>query len=116
MMTELIQAIMRYLEKLPEGIKIAGCVFIAGFFNLPNLETQEEKDIAKPWIEEPISFEKVKKHTNNFLAIFSKDDPEVDISDSELFRERLGAKIILKDNEEHFNDTQKIPEILEFIK
>lgn len=110
------QTIMRYLEKLPENIKIAGCIFVAGFFNLPNLETQEEKDIAKPWLENPINFEKIKDHTNNFLAIFSRDDPEVDVSDSELFKDKLGAKIILNDNEEHFNETKEIPEILEFLK
>lgn len=110
------QAIMRYLEKLPENIKVAGSIFIAGFFNLPNLETQEERKIAKPWIETPISFEKVKKHCANFLAIFSNDDPDVPVSDSELFKKRLDAKIILKENEEHFNETQEIPEILDFLK
>jgi len=110
------QAIMRYLEQLPESVKIAGCVFVAGFFNLPNLETQEEKDIAKPWLETPISFDKIKDHTHNFLAIFSKDDPDVPISDSELFKERLSTKLVIKDNEEHFNETQEIPEILDFLK
>lgn len=112
------QAIMRYLEKLPESIKIAGCVFVAGFFNLKEeaYEDEEDREIAKPWIETPISFEKIKNHTINFLAIFSKDDPDVPVSDSELFKERLGAKIILKNNEEHFNKTGEIQEILEFIK
>ena len=112
------QAIMRYLEKLPESIKIAGCVFVAGWFDLKEeaYEDEEDREIAKPWIETPISFEKIKDHTNNFLAIFSKDDPDVPVSGSELFREGLGAKIILKDNEKHFNDTKEIQEILEFIK
>ena len=110
------QAIMRYLEKLPKGTKVGGAIFIAGFFNLPNLKTQEEKEIAKPWLESPISFEKIKNHTHNFLAIFSKDDPDVPVSDSELFKKRLGTKIIIKDNEEHFNETREIPEILEFVK
>ena len=112
------QAIMRYLEKLPESTEIAGCVFVAGWFNLKeeSYEGEEDREIAKPWIETPISFEKIKDHTGNFLAIFSKDDPNVPVSDSELFKERLGAKIILKDDEEHFEETKEIPEILEFIK
>lgn len=110
------QAIMRYLEQLSQNIKIAGCVFIAGFFNLPNLETEEEKKIAKPWLETSINFKKIKDHTRNFLTIFSKDDPDVPVSDSELFKKNLNAKIVLKENEEHFNETQEIPEILDFLK
>jgi hypothetical protein len=112
------QAILRFLEKLPENIKIGGCVFVAGFFNLKEetYECEEDREIAKPWIETPISLEKVKEHTNNFLAIFSNDDPDVPVSDSEIFKEKLNAEIIIKENEEHFNKTMEIPEILEFIK
>ena len=110
------QAIIRYLEQLPENIKVAGCIFVAGFFNLPNLETQEEIKIVRPWIETPINFEKIKIHTRNFLAFFSNDDLDVPVSDSKLFKKRLGAKIIIKENEEHFNETQEIPEILDFLK
>ncbi len=109
------QAIMRYLEQLPENIKIDGCVFVAGFFNLKNLNGGDKK-IAKPWLETPISFVKIKDHTLKFLAIFSKDDPDVPVSDSELFKKRLNAEIVIKENEEHFNETQEIPEILEFLK
>ncbi|MCX6748761.1 MAG: DUF1749 domain-containing protein [Candidatus Pacearchaeota archaeon] len=109
------QTIMRYLERLPNNKKVAGCIFVAGWFNLKGL-TEEEKEIAKPWLETRIDFNKIKKHTNNFLAIFSTDDPVVPISDSKLFEEKLNAKVIIKDNEEHFNDTKEIKEILEVIK
>ena len=112
------QAILRYLEKLPENTKIGGCIFIAGFFNL--LESayvnEEEREIAKPWIETPIDFEKVKNHTKNFLAIFSDNDDCVPVSDSEIFKEKLNAEIIIKNNEGHFNETQEIKEIIDFIK
>lgn len=111
------QTILRFLEKLHEGKKIAGAVFVAGWFDLKDeaYEEEEEKDIAKPWIKTPVDFEKVKKHCNNFLAIFSNDDPCVDVSQSKIFQEKLGAKIIIKDGEEHFNDTKKIEEIINFI-
>jgi len=113
------QTIMRYLERLPKKNKIAGCVFIAGWFNL--LETayenpEEEKLIAKPWFETPINFEKIKQHTDNFLAIFSDNDPCVPLSDSKLFEERLNSKIIIKHNEVHFNETKQIPEVIDFIE
>lgn len=111
------QAILRFLEKIPENIKIGGCIFVAGFFNLKeeSYEGEEDKEIAKPWLETPISLEKVKEHTNNFLAIFSDNDPDVPLSDSEIFKEKLNAEIIIKNNEEHFNNTMKIKEILDFI-
>lgn len=112
------QAIMRYIEKLPKEIKFNGIIFIAGWFNLLEsaYESNEEKNIAKPWLEIPINVEKVKQHSEKILAIFSDDDPCVPLSDSEIFKEKLGAKIIIKKNEEHFNDTNKIEEILNFIK
>jgi len=112
------QAILRYLETLNSNIKIAGCIFVAGWFNLKEetYEVKEEREIAKPWIETPIDFEKVKKHTTNFLAIFSDNDDCVPLSDSEIFKEKLNAKIIIKNNEGHFNETLEIKELIDFIK
>ena len=111
------QAILRFLEKTPENIKIRGCIFVAGFFNLKeeSYECEEDREIAKPWIETPINLEKVKEHTINFLAIFSDDDPDVPLSDSKIFKEKLHAEIIIKNNEGHFNKTAEIKEILDFI-
>jgi len=109
------QAIMRYLEKLADNKKIAGCIFVAGWFNLQGL-SEEEKEIAKPWLETPVNFEKIKKHTNNFLVILSNNDPYVPLSDKNIFKNKLGAKVIIKNNEEHFNNTKEIKEILEFVR
>lgn len=109
------QTIMRFLETLNENKKIAGCVFVAGWFNLNN-QSEEEMQIANPWIETKINFDKIKKHTNNFLVILSDNDPYVPLSDGNIFRNKLNAKVIIKPDEEHFNDTKEIKEILEFIR
>jgi uncharacterized protein len=109
------QTIMRYLEKLPNNKKIAGCIFVAGWFNLKGL-SQEEKEIAKPWLETLLDFNQIKKHTNNFLVILSDNDPSVPLTDEIIFKEKLGARVIIKHNEEHFNKTQEIKELLEAIK
>lgn len=111
------QAILRYLEKLPEGKKVGGIIFIAGWFDLLEdcYESEEEKEIAQPWINTPINLEKVKEHTNKILAIFSDNDDCVPLSDEKLFKEKLNATTIVKNNEGHFNETQSIPEILSFI-
>ncbi|HEB46923.1 MAG TPA: alpha/beta fold hydrolase [Candidatus Pacearchaeota archaeon] len=109
------QTILRYLEKLPKHKRIGGCVFIAPWLDLINLEPEEIK-IAHPWINEKIDFGRILDHTNNFLCIFSEDDPDVHLDESKKFKENLGAKIIIKKHEEHFNETKKIPEILNHIK
>jgi len=66
-------------------------------------------------LEIPIDVEKVKKHTKNFLALFSEDDPFVPISDADLFKNRLNAKIILKKNEGHYFKNKEQKEIRDFI-
>lgn len=112
------QAILRFLEKLPDKIRIRGCVFVAGWFNLKEsaYEEEEEKEIAKPWINSPIDLKKVKKHAKSFLAIFSEDDECVPLSDSKTFKEKLNAEIIIKKNEGHFNETKEIKEVIDFIE
>lgn len=95
------QTIMRYLEKLPENINVGGVVFIAGWITLKGIE-EEDMSIAKPWLETPIDFEKVKQNTDNFVAIFSDDDPFVPLKDKDIFSEKLHAKIIVEHKKGHF--------------
>ena len=108
------QTILRYLEKLHKNKKIAGCVFVAPWFDLINLEPEELK-IAHPWTTTKIDFSRILGHCNNFLAIFSDNDPYVHLNEVEKFRKNLGAKIIIKKNQEHFDEVKKIPEIMEFL-
>ncbi|MEK6840747.1 MAG: alpha/beta fold hydrolase [Nanoarchaeota archaeon] len=108
------QTILRYLEKLHKNQKIAGCVFVAPWLNLINLEPEELK-IAHPWTNTTIDFSRILEHCNNFLAIFSDNDPYVHLDEVEKFRKNLGAKVIIKKNQGHFDETKKIPEIAEFL-
>lgn len=114
------QAVLRYLADLNFKVKVSGAVFVAPWMELDintiNEEGEESVRIAKPWMETPINFNKIKKHTNNFLCILSDNDPYVPLSNKEFFEKSLGAKTIIKHNEEHFNTTPKIPEILSFLK
>ena len=103
-----VQAIFRYLETLNDNIKIGGIITIAGFFNLPFLETKEEKEIAKPWLNDNINTDKIKKMTDNIISIFSDNDPDVSLNETNLFKKRLNAKIIIQKNKEHFTN-DKIP-------
>ena len=114
------QAILRYLETLNPEIKIKGCIFVAPWMELDKNTIEEEGEesviIAKPWMENPIDFEKVKEHCSRFLCILSDDDPYVPLSNKEFFEDKLNSKSVIKDNEGHFNETKEIPEILDFLE
>lgn len=114
------QSVLRYLETLNPKTKVGGAVLIAPWMKLDmntiNEEGEEVIEIARPWMETPINFNKIKKHTKNFLAVFSDNDPYVEINQVEEFKKNLNAKTIVKHNEEHFNETQEIPEIFDLIK
>lgn len=104
------QTIIRYLET--SGKKVGGAVFVAGWFVLSDLETEEEKIIGKPWLETPIDFDRVKATTRNFVAIFSKDDPVVPLEENrKLFKERLNPKIIVENNKGHFSGSDGVTEL-----
>jgi len=108
------QTIMRFLEKLDKTV--AGCIFIAGWINLIGLG-DDEKPIAKPWLETPIDFYKVKNNVNKIVAIFSDDDPFVPLSDKNIFEDKLNAKTIVLHGKGHIDDINEvIEEIKDFIK
>lgn len=103
------QTIMRYLEKVKS--KAGGAIFVAGWFDLKGID-EEEKPIAKPWIEEPIDLERVKQNAGKIVAFFSDNDPYVDYEyNSQKFRDELGAEIIEEFGKKHFSGEDGIKEI-----
>ena len=112
------QAIARYLETLPEGVKIGGAIFVAGFFKrLTGLgEEPDFEKVEKDWMETPINLEKIKSHLNQSVAIFSDDDPYVPSDNQDDFRDKLGSKIIVLEKSGHLNERsgfKELPIVLE---
>ncbi|MFH1978265.1 MAG: alpha/beta fold hydrolase [Candidatus Aenigmatarchaeota archaeon] len=107
------QTIIRYLEALPEDAKVGGAVFVSGWFTLKPIIKEEEgaEEIAEPWIKTPISWNKVRIHTKNFTAFFSDNDYYVPVENSEIFKENLGAKIIVEKNKGHFSEEDGIKQV-----
>ena len=105
------QTILRYLESLPADKKVGGATFVAGWFTLMNLKIGKEKEIAKPWLETPIDFDKVKQHTKKFFAVFSDDDEVVPQENKKLFEKRLGAKTAIEHGKGHFNGSDEVKEL-----
>ena len=102
------QTILRYLETINE--KVGGAIFVAGWQTLTGLSA-EEKLIATPWEETQMDFGKIKKATKNFVAIFSDNDPYVPLTNIDIFRDGLGAKIIIEKKKGHFTEGDKVLEI-----
>lgn len=107
------RTIIRYLESLPKNAKIGGVTLVAGGVHLNDTayECEEDKETARPWIETPINWGKVKTHTDNFVCVFSDNDPYIPLQDAEIFKEKLSAKIIIEHNKKHFSGCDGIYEL-----
>jgi predicted alpha/beta hydrolase family esterase len=107
------QTIARYLETLPENVKIGGAVFVAGFFKeLTNLEDEEEvHDVAKEWMTTPLNLDEVKKHLDKSIAIFSDNDKFVPLSNTDDYKEKLGSEIVIQHDMGHFTEDEGIKEL-----
>lgn len=105
-----VQTILRYLERL--NIPIGGAVGVGGWFNLipGSIGGSEEEAVAKPWLETPIDTEKIKTVCPKFTAIFSDNDPFVPVSDAEIFRDRLNARIIIEHDRGHMGGSDNLKE------
>ena len=108
------QTIMRYLEVQKE--RVGGIVFIAGWFNLVDMEDEEEERIAKPWIETPIKFDKIKKNSKSITVFISSNEPYGYVKENtNIFRDKLGAKVIIENNRGHFTEEDGVTEMPEVI-
>lgn len=107
------QTILRYLETLEEGQKVDKVMLVAPWgASLSNLGDNEEEDIARPWLDTPINWEKIKGKANTFVSIFSDNDPYVPLAENkEMFEEKLGGKVIVEQNKGHFTEDDGIKEL-----
>lgn len=90
-----------------EGLKIGGCVFVAGFSGRLNIPEIRE------FYELPFDPDKAKQHCDKFVMIFSDNDPSVPVAKSLEFARQLGAKTILERGKRHFSDgLTSLPSVL----
>lgn len=97
--------ILRYLESLKPGQQVGGVILVAGFTSHLGYEEIER------FFKNPINWEKVKTHCKKFVYIYSDNDPYVSTHYSEFFKEKLKAKIILKQDMRHFSGNDGINEL-----
>lgn len=98
------QAILRYLQTLPENKKVGGVVMVAGWVSMTpmSIRDEEEKRIVRPWLETPLDFAKIKNATNKITAFLSDNDPYVPPENGKIYQEKLGAKVIVEKGMGHF--------------
>lgn len=107
------QTIARYLENLPENIKVGGAVFVAGFFKrLTGLKDDEDvREVDKHWLGTPLDLAKVNSHLPKSVAIFSDNDPYVPLDNQDDFRDKLSSEIIVEKNMGHFSKSSGVTEL-----
>ncbi len=105
------QAVIRYLERITSTV--GGAVFVAGWVTLlpAAYEGEGDAEIAKPWLQTPIDWAKVRAHASRFTAIFSDNDPFVPLADAEVFRRQLDAEIIIEPGKGHMSGSDGLTEL-----
>lgn len=115
------QAILRYLDThiFEPGEAVGGAVFVAGWFKLENLEDDETRMIAKPWMETPINPAKIKAVLPKSTLIISDNDPYGAFEENKRKFIELGSKIVVLHNAGHMTTDDgfsKAPAILSELK
>lgn len=111
------QAVMRFLEKENYEDKIGKSVFVAGWFKLNNMENNEAKKIAEPWINTPINLVKVKQKISKLTVLLSDNEPYGFVQENrKVFLEKLNAKVMIKKDRGHFTEDDDVTELLEALQ
>jgi predicted alpha/beta hydrolase family esterase len=95
--------ILRYLETI-EG-QAGGAVMVAGFAS--DLGYEE----IHSFFTSPILWDKIKARCKSFAAINSDNDPYVSLHYGDMFKEKLGARVIVKHGMRHFSGEDGITEL-----
>jgi len=108
------QTILRYLEKLNKPV--GGAIFVAGWFILEDLEDDETKKIAMPWLTTPIDLKKIKQILPKSALFISDNDPYGAFEQNKNKFKKLGSDIIVLHNAGHITKDDgftEIPAVLE---
>ncbi|MDP3975021.1 MAG: alpha/beta fold hydrolase [Candidatus Jorgensenbacteria bacterium] len=105
------QAVLRYLESIDS--KIGGVVLVAGWLlRLTGDLSAEEIEIARPWIETPINYSKIKANCPVITCVFSDNDPFVLLEENKkMFINHLNVNVIVEHAKGHLNGEANVTEL-----
>jgi predicted alpha/beta hydrolase family esterase len=105
-------AILRYLEALQGDQKVGAVIMVAGFGKkFDGYQGQHDS-----FFDHDLKWERIRKHCNNFAAIYSDNDTHIKLDQMELFRTQLGAKGVVLHGMGHFGSVDgvfEVPVVLE---
>ena len=105
------QAIVRYLSNLKENAVIGGSVFVAPVNRQITNLSDEEKIIAKPWLETPINWNDASKHIMKSVVIYSDNDVFIPVREAQDFAKNIQAKSIMEEGKGHFSDANDVTQL-----
>jgi len=103
--------ILKYLESLKENEMVGGAVLVAGF----SVDLGDKYKVIARFTEKPVNWNMVMSHCKKFVAIHSDNDPAVPMIHGKMMEEKLGAKLIIEHNMEHFSSAPKLQSALDAV-
>ncbi len=114
-------AILKYLQEQDEPVDKV--LLVAGWEVLSDAALTEPADhvIVNSWTRDLLDYEKLRTLVHKFIAYFSDNDPWVPLEPNvQIYREKLGAEIIIEHNKGHFmkevGGISEMPELLTHLK
>ncbi|MFI5412946.1 MAG: RBBP9/YdeN family alpha/beta hydrolase, partial [Candidatus Micrarchaeales archaeon] len=101
-------AIMRYVSK---GNSVGGIVLVAPWPSLNPEKRKYGKEMGARWLAEGHEWEAIAGNAKSIIAIFGTNDPYVDFNDSEIFREKLKARIVVEKDKKHLSEYHGVMEL-----
>jgi len=100
---------LRFLERLPEGIKIDKAVLVAPAVDIINNLTDEEAEFISPWLK-PFDDAKIARSADKIIGIFSDNDQFIPLSSADYAKEHFSAEIVIDHEMSHYDDDTGITE------
>jgi len=106
------QTVLRYLATLPPGSTVDGVLLVAAWWSV-----DKPWDSLRPWMDTPVDFARARAASRRFVVLLSDNDPFTsDFQENgRLWKERLGAEVVLVPGARHFNGAQE-PAVLDALR
>lgn len=107
--------ILHLLQNLPADSSIKAAILVSAFKD--NLDW----DALDGLFVEPLDFEAIKRHCENFIFVHSDNDPYCPIEHAEYLAERTSGELITFEGQGHFNTElgpqyRQFPQLIDIIK